>query len=104
MKPLTDDDAPAATVFTSLIRGLKRVADFYEKNYDKVNLDSIFGLRAAEGKKKTEAASPKESEQAIYPAGKNAKNVTLAECVFVESAFNMQRSIVQNSTPSHCFF
>ena len=30
-------------------KSLQRAAQFYEKNYDKVNLDSIFGLRAAEG-------------------------------------------------------
>ena len=30
-------------------KSLERATQFYEKNYDKVNLDSIFGLRAAEG-------------------------------------------------------
>jgi len=44
------DDNSAATVLTRLIKGLKKVADFYQGNYDKVNLDSIFGLRSAEGK------------------------------------------------------
>lgn len=32
-----------------LEKSLHRAAQFYEQNYDKVNLDSIFGLRAAEG-------------------------------------------------------
>jgi hypothetical protein len=31
------------------VKSLENVVDFYEKNFDKVNLDSIYGLRIAEG-------------------------------------------------------
>ena len=34
---------------TSITKGLEKVAAFYETHYNEVNLDSIFGLRAAEG-------------------------------------------------------
>lgn len=34
---------------SATLRSLENVADFYRRNMDKINLDSIFGLRIAEG-------------------------------------------------------